>query len=45
MSPFATGITRKSADVANEEEEEIDTAPKKLEWIMTAELKMAVVSG
>ena len=27
-----------------EEPEEIDTAPKKLEWTMTSDLKMAVVS-
>lgn len=45
MSPWAKGGPRKAPGAGNTEEpEEIDTAPKKLEWIMTPELKMAVVS-
>jgi hypothetical protein len=42
MSPWATGGAKKA--ITNEIPEEIDTAPKKLEWIMTPELKLAVVS-
>lgn len=44
MSPWATGAGKKaSVGGTPEEREEIDTAPKKLEWIMTPELKLAVV--
>lgn len=42
MSPWATGGAKKA--ITNETPEEIDTAPKKLEWSMTPELKLAVVS-
>ncbi|BGP44013.1 carnitine O-acetyltransferase yat1 [Rhodotorula kratochvilovae] len=47
VSPWAKGgpgskAPPAPADVKGEEPEEIDTAPKKLEWIMTPELKMAV---
>lgn len=43
-SPWATGASKKAGAVQTEEPEEIDTAPKKLEWTMTSDLKMAVVS-
>lgn len=47
LSPWAKGGPGKKAapkeDAKPEEPEEIDVAPKKLEWIMTPELKMAVV--
>ncbi|TNY21438.1 Choline/Carnitine o-acyltransferase-domain-containing protein [Rhodotorula diobovata] len=46
LSPWAKGGPGKKAapkeDAKPEEPEEIDVAPKKLEWIMTPELKMAV---
>ena len=42
-SPWATGASKKAGAVQTEEPEEIDTAPKKLEWTMTSDLKMAVV--
>ncbi|KAI5475688.1 carnitine O-acetyltransferase [Pseudohyphozyma bogoriensis] len=44
ISPWATGAgaAKPGAKGEEEEREEIDTAPKKLEWIMTPELKMAV---
>lgn len=46
ISPYAKGAAKKppGKDSIAEEAEELDTAPKKLEWIMTPELKMAVVS-
>lgn len=45
-SPWATGAARKAVITKEQEDEreEVDTAPKKLEWIMNSELKMAVVS-
>ena len=46
ISPWATGAAKKAPgakDSVVEEPEDIDTAPKKLEWVMTNELKMAVV--
>lgn len=46
FSPWAKGGPKKAPgkEGDQEEPEEIDTAPKKLEWIMTPELKLAVVS-
>ncbi|KAK4698581.1 carnitine O-acetyltransferase, partial [Phenoliferia sp. Uapishka_3] len=44
-SPWATGAGKKapgSKGSVAEEPEELDTAPKKLEWVMTSDLKMAV---
>lgn len=43
MSPWATGGPGKKTAVEGEEPEVVDTEPKKLEWHMTHELKMAVV--
>ncbi|GAA6023450.1 hypothetical protein JCM10207_004418 [Rhodosporidiobolus poonsookiae] len=44
LSPWAKGGPGKKGAVApeGEEPEEVDTEPKKLEWIMTSELKLAV---
>lgn len=43
LSPWATGGPGKKTAVEGEEPEVIDTEPKKLEWSMSHELKMAVV--
>ncbi|GAA6002053.1 choline/carnitine O-acyltransferase [Rhodotorula paludigena] len=42
VSPWAKGGPGKKVEPQGEEPEEIDIAPKKLEWVMTPELKMAV---
>ncbi|GAA5932519.1 hypothetical protein JCM1841_000236 [Sporobolomyces salmonicolor] len=42
LSPWAKGGPGKKQAVEGEIPEEIDTEPKKLEWIMTPELRMAV---
>ena len=43
LSPWATGGPGKKTAVEGEEPEVVDTEPKKLEWSMSHELKMAVV--
>lgn len=42
LSPWATGGPGKKTAVEGEEPEVVDTEPKKLEWSMSHELKMAV---
>lgn len=44
MSPWAKGAARKPGVPIEEPQEELEVEPKKLEWIMTPELKLAVVS-
>lgn len=44
LSPWAKGGPGKKQPVEGEQPEVIDTEPKKLEWVMTPELKLAVVS-
>jgi len=43
LSPWAKGGPGKKAAPEGEIPEEPDTEPKKLDWIMTPELKLAVV--
>ncbi|BGP28109.1 carnitine O-acetyltransferase [Rhodotorula toruloides] len=42
LSPWAKGGPGKKQPVEGEQPEVIDTEPKKLEWVMTPELKLAV---
>ncbi|POY72078.1 hypothetical protein BMF94_4885 [Rhodotorula taiwanensis] len=42
LSPWATGGPGKKTAIEGEEPETVDTEPKKLEWNMTHDLKMAV---
>lgn len=44
LSPWAKGAAKKPGQVIDEPPEELEVEPKKLEWIMTPELKLAVVS-
>lgn len=44
LSPWAKGAGKKPGVTNEEPPEELEVEPKKLEWIMTPELKLAVVS-